>query len=143
MNDAIDAADRANVQVFTIYFKGEEERATTAFPAAGTAAAWAAVAIPAAEAASPAAGAGIPAAVAAAQAAPQRSRVDGKKIMQQIAPRTGGKFFEAKKKDNLDDIYELDRQRASPAIPAYLHARQSRHRRRASTRSFSRPTSPT
>ena len=26
LNDAIDAADRANVQVFTIYFKGEEER---------------------------------------------------------------------------------------------------------------------
>ena len=25
LNDAIDAADRANVQVFTIYFKGEEE----------------------------------------------------------------------------------------------------------------------
>ena len=26
LNDAIDAADRANVQVFTIYFKGEQER---------------------------------------------------------------------------------------------------------------------
>ncbi len=33
------------------------------------------------------------------------SGVDGKKIMQQIASRTGGQFFEAKKKDNLDDIY--------------------------------------
>ena len=31
--------------------------------------------------------------------------VDGKKIMQQIASRTGGQFFEAKKKDNLDEIY--------------------------------------
>jgi len=27
--------------------------------------------------------------------------------MQQIASRTGGQFFEAKKKDNLEDIYGL------------------------------------
>ena len=27
--------------------------------------------------------------------------------MQQIASRTGGQFFEAKKKDNLDEIYGL------------------------------------
>jgi VWFA-related protein len=31
--------------------------------------------------------------------------VDGKKIMEQIATRTGGRFYEAKKKDNLEDIY--------------------------------------
>jgi VWFA-related protein len=31
--------------------------------------------------------------------------VDGKKIMEQIATRTGGRFFEAKKKDNLEEIY--------------------------------------
>jgi VWFA-related protein len=31
--------------------------------------------------------------------------VDGKKIMQEIAQRTGGHFYEAKKKDNLADIY--------------------------------------
>jgi VWFA-related protein len=31
--------------------------------------------------------------------------VDGKKIMEKIAQRTGGRFFEAKKKDNLDEIY--------------------------------------
>jgi VWFA-related protein len=30
---------------------------------------------------------------------------DGKKIMEKIATRTGGRFFEAKKKDNLDEIY--------------------------------------
>jgi VWFA-related protein len=33
--------------------------------------------------------------------------VDGKKIMEQIATRTGGRYFEAKKKDNLDEIYGL------------------------------------
>ena len=30
---------------------------------------------------------------------------DGKKNMEKIATRTGGRFFEAKKKDNLDEIY--------------------------------------
>ena len=30
---------------------------------------------------------------------------DGKKNMEKIAARTGGRFFEAKKKDNLDEIY--------------------------------------
>ena len=58
----------------------------------------------------PGGGGGIPAvAVPAAMeaAAPRRNEpgVDGKKIMQQIASRTGGQFFEAKKKDNLDEIY--------------------------------------
>jgi VWFA-related protein len=33
------------------------------------------------------------------------SSVDGKKVMEQIATRTGGRFFEAKKKDNLEEIY--------------------------------------
>ena len=35
LNDAIDAADRANLQVFTIYFKGEEERSNGGFPGNG------------------------------------------------------------------------------------------------------------
>ena len=55
MNDAIDAADRAGVQVFTIYFKGEEERQERLSRQA-TMAEWAVVAaIPAAEAVGPAA----------------------------------------------------------------------------------------
>ncbi len=36
---------------------------------------------------------------------PEEPHVDGKKIMAQIATETGGWFFEAKKKENLDDIY--------------------------------------
>jgi VWFA-related protein len=31
--------------------------------------------------------------------------VDGKKIMEKIAERTGGRYFEARKKDNLEEIY--------------------------------------
>jgi VWFA-related protein len=33
------------------------------------------------------------------------SSVDGKKIMEKIATRTGGRYFEAKGKDKLDEIY--------------------------------------
>jgi VWFA-related protein len=32
-------------------------------------------------------------------------KVDGKKIMEQIASRTGGRYFEAKKKDSFDEVY--------------------------------------
>ena len=33
--------------------------------------------------------------------------IDGKKIMAQIAERTGGHAYEAKKRDDLDAIYKL------------------------------------
>ncbi len=36
---------------------------------------------------------------------PQQSRPDGKKILQQIARETGGRYFEVKKKDSVDDDY--------------------------------------
>jgi VWFA-related protein len=36
---------------------------------------------------------------------PQEERTDGKKIMEQIAKETGGRFFEASKKQPLDQIY--------------------------------------
>jgi hypothetical protein len=60
LNDAIDAADRANVQVFTIYFKGEEERHSgNGFPGrVGIMAAWAAAAIPVVAEAIPGGGGG-------------------------------------------------------------------------------------
>ena len=31
--------------------------------------------------------------------------MDGKRILEKIASRTGGRAFEAKKKENLDEIY--------------------------------------
>ena len=41
LNDAMDAAERANVSIYTIYFKGEQERQrTAAFPAAVGVAEW-------------------------------------------------------------------------------------------------------
>jgi VWFA-related protein len=97
LNDAIDAADRAGVEVFTIYFKGEEDRGGNGFPGSGG------------HHGGMGGGGGWPGGGGGGRHpggnnAPQ---LDGKKIMQEIASRTGGQFFEAKKKDNLEDIYGL------------------------------------
>ncbi len=103
MNDAIDAADRAGVQVYTIYFKGEEERGGGGFPGGGHRGGMGG------GGGYPGGGGGWPGGGGGGRHpggnnAPQ---LDGKKIMQEIASRTGGMFFEAKKKDSLDDIYGL------------------------------------
>ena len=107
LNDAVDAADRAGVAVYTIYFKGEQERSQTGFPSGGHHG-----------------GGGWPGGGGGGGGYPggggggypggggrrggggqSESEVDGKKIMEKIATRTGGRFFEAKKKDSLDEIY--------------------------------------
>jgi VWFA-related protein len=105
LNDAIDAADRAGVAVYTIYFKGEQESngfnngnpggrrggMGGGYPGGGY----------------PGGGGGYPGGGGGQRRPDTRSEagVDGKKIMEKIAERTGGRFFEAKKKDNLDEIY--------------------------------------
>jgi len=110
LNDAVDAADRANVAVYTIYFKGEQERNTDngfpgngrrgngngypggrggGYPGGGY----------------PGGGGGYPGGGGGRRGGTREQEVDGKKIMEKIATRTGGRYFEAKKKDNLDDIY--------------------------------------
>ena len=93
LNDAVDAADRANLEIFTIFFKGQQERSESEFPQhrrPGMGGGW------------PGSGGG--------RRDPEptsASGVDGKKIMQQIATRTGGHAFEAKKPADLDAIYKL------------------------------------
>jgi VWFA-related protein len=103
LNDAVDAADRAGLAVYTIYFKGEQERSGMGgnpgdagrhgggypgggggYPGGGG---W------------PGSGGGRR---GGGESAPA---VDGKKIMEKIATRTGGRYFEAKKKETLEEIY--------------------------------------
>ena len=48
--------------------------------------------------------------------------------MQEIATRTGGRYFEAKKKDSLEDIYNQIAERIAGTVLAELHARQARRR---------------
>lgn len=107
LNDAVDAADRANLAVYTIYFKGEQEnrgygggfpggggggggrRGGGGWPGGG--------------------GGGYPGGGGGGGrrggGRPSAGEVDGRKIMEKIAERTGGRYFEAKKKDSLEEIY--------------------------------------
>jgi len=99
LNDAVDAADRANVGVYTIYFKGEQEHGEGGgYPGMGGGGHHGG--------GYPGGGGGYPGGGGRRGGGGSREpEVDGKKIMEQIATRTGGRFFEAKKKDNLEEIY--------------------------------------
>ena len=115
LNDAIDAADKANVAIYTIYFKGEGQRDMgNGIPGGGRhggmGGGW-----PGGGGGYPGGGypgggypgGGYPGGGGGGRrgGSPSANGVDGKKIMEQIATRTGGRYFEAKKKDNLEDIY--------------------------------------
>jgi VWFA-related protein len=104
LNDAVDAADHANVAIYTIFFKGEQEsngfgnqngnRRGGGYPGGGGG--------------YPGGGGGYPGGGGGQRRGPDNTSSngqDGRKNMEKIATRTGGRYFEAKKKDNLDEIY--------------------------------------
>ncbi len=103
LNDAVDAADRANVAVYAIYFKGEQEGGErNGFPGGGGGhhGGGGGGGYPGGG------GGGYPGGGGGRRpGGSEKPTVDGKKILEQIATRTGGRFFEAKKKDNLEEIY--------------------------------------
>jgi VWFA-related protein len=100
LNDAIDAAEKANVTVYAVYFKGEEDRDGGGFPGGGRRGGMGGGGYP---------GGGYPGGYPGGRGGPRpgssETKVDGKKILEQISTRTGGLFFEAKKKDSFDEIY--------------------------------------
>jgi len=102
LNDAVDAADRANLAVYTIYFKGEQERSLmNSFPGGGGGRRGGM-----GGGGYPGGGGGYPGGGRRGGGGDEKkTEVDGKKIMEKIATRTGGRYFEAKKKDNLEEIY--------------------------------------
>jgi VWFA-related protein len=99
LGDSIDAAEKANVSVYTIYFKGEEEHHSMN-PGMGRRGGMGGGGYPGGGGGYPGGGRG-----GQRPTGDGESHVDGKKIMQQIATRTGGRFFEAKKKDSFEEIY--------------------------------------
>jgi VWFA-related protein len=106
LNDAVDAADHANVAIYTIYFKGEQE--SNGFgngnPGGGR---HGGGGYPGGGGGYPGGGGGYPGG-GGGRRGPDTTASngqDGKKIMERIATRTGGRYFEAKKKDNLEEIY--------------------------------------
>jgi len=102
LNDAVDAADRANLAVYTIYFKGEQERSLmNSFPGGGGGRRGGM-----GGGGYPGGGGGYPGGGRRGGGGDEKkTEVDGKKIMEKIANRTGGRYFEAKEKDNLEEIY--------------------------------------
>jgi VWFA-related protein len=106
LNDAVDAADHANVAIYTIYFKGEQENNGTGFPGQRRGG-MGGGGYPGGGGGYPGGGGGYPGGGGGRRGPDTTAAngVDGKKIMEKIATRTGGRYFEAKKKDNLDEIY--------------------------------------
>lgn len=106
LNEAVDAAEKANLSIYCVYFKGEQEhqnsgggpggghRGGIGFPGGGGGG-------------YPGGGGGYPGGGRRGGGNPgsNEPKVDGKKILEQIAGRTGGLFFEAKKKDSFDEVY--------------------------------------
>ena len=99
LNDAVDAADRASLAVYTIYFKGEQERSGAGGNPGGGGHHGGGGGYPGGGGGWPGSGGGRR---GGGESAPA---VDGKKIMEKIATCTGGRYFEAKKKENLEEIY--------------------------------------
>ena len=92
--------DRAGLAVYTIYFKGEQERSQSGAPGGGHhGGGW------------PGGGGGYPGGGYPGGGGhhggggSSQPAIDGKKIMEKIATRTGGRYFEAKSKEKLEEIY--------------------------------------
>ena len=101
MNEAIDAAEKANVSVYAVYFKGEEQHDNGGNQGMNRRGGMGGGGYPGG-------GGGYPGGGGRGGQRPGGSnepKVDGKKILEQIAGRTGGVFFEAKKKDSFDEVY--------------------------------------
>lgn len=102
---AIEAAQRANTVVYAIYFKGEESgsnnnngspgyhhgRMGGGYPGGGY----------------PGGGGGWPGGGGGSRGGrpTEGSRIDGKKVLEQICEETGGKMYEVSKKESVDQIY--------------------------------------
>ena len=98
LNSAIESAQKAETVVYTIYIGGHEDHDYGNNPGMGRHGGM---------------GGGYPGGGYPGGGYPGGSRYprqqenhpDGKKILQEIAQQTGGRFFEAKKKDSVDDDY--------------------------------------
>jgi VWFA-related protein len=105
LNDAVDAADHANVTIYTIYFKGEQDNSGLG-NSGGRRGGIGGGGYPGGGGGYPGGGGGYPGGGGGRRGGDTSANgIDGKKIMERIAERTGGRYFEAKKKDNLDEIY--------------------------------------
>jgi VWFA-related protein len=128
LSDAVEAAQRADTIVYAIYFKGEEQhrgmgdndrgmgRPRIGFPGGGGG--------------YPGGGGGYPGGGGGGhrggQGENREPRVDGKKILTDIASKTGGQMFEVTKKETVDSIYsQIAEELRSQFILAYTPDKSS------------------
>ncbi len=107
LHRSIEAAQRADLIVYSIYFKGQEGRDQdnrNSFPGGRSGGGW-----PGGGGGGGWPGGGYPGGGqnggGRGQQQPQENRVDGKKILEQMSDETGGRMFEVKGKEKVADIY--------------------------------------
>lgn len=107
LEGAIESAQRADIVVYTVYFAGRREDRDEREEGRGGRPGGGGVGVPGGG--WPGGGGGWPGGGGGGRRGGQRREeephVDGKKILQRIANETGGRFFEATKKESLGDIY--------------------------------------
>ena len=109
MNEALDAAERAHVAIYTIYLKGDQGRENP-FPNSGRrggpgggypGGGYPGGGYP---------GGGYPGGGYPGSGNPgggRQPQTDGRKTLEQVATRTGGLYFDARRKQDLEEIYGL------------------------------------
>jgi VWFA-related protein len=106
MNDALDAADHAGLSVYTIFFKGEKEASYDKDGLGGNH--HGGISYPGSGGGNPGGYPGSGGGGGHKQPEPTSATgLDGKKIMQEIADRTGGHAYEARHTSDLEPIYKL------------------------------------
>ena len=104
LNDAVEAAQRSDTSIYAIYFKGEEE-GHRGFGDRGGRMGGPRIGFPGGGGGGyPGSGGGYPGGSRYPREE-REPRVDGRKILTEIATKTGGQMFEATKKENVDAIY--------------------------------------
>jgi VWFA-related protein len=103
LNSAIESAQRSETVVYTIYYGGHEDHDNSGFNNGGGRGGYPGGGYPGGRYP----GGGYPGGgyPGGSRYPQQQSRPDGKKILQRIAQETGGRYFEVKKKDSVDDVY--------------------------------------
>ncbi len=104
MNDALDAAERANVPIYTVYLKGEQTRENP-FPNSGRRGGMGGP-FPGSYPGGGYPGGGYPP-QGGNSGGGKQAHVDGRKTLELIATRSGGLYFEARRKEDLNKIYSL------------------------------------
>ena len=107
LNSSIEAAQRADTEVYSVYFKGERghDNSSGGGPPGGGMGRRGG-GFPGGGGGYPGGGGGYPGGRGGGGQRPESEpRVDGKKILQQISGETGGRFFEVSKKETVEQIY--------------------------------------